>query len=78
MTRQVTNKLLDMIDEGMLDRDTVIQACLMYMNDDEVADMCHCNEFILAQDEEDESEEEEVDVNSYLDDFNYAGSRHHY
>jgi hypothetical protein len=77
MTRRITNKLLDMIEEGLVDRDTVIQACLMYMSADEVEDMCHCNEFILAQDDEDEAEEE-VDVDSYLDDWNHVGSRHHY
>lgn len=77
MTRRITNKLLDMIDEGLVDRDTVIQACLMYMSEDEVADMCHCNEFILAQDDEDQTDED-VDVDSYLDDWNYVGSRHHY
>lgn len=78
MTRKITNKLMDMIDQGLVDRDTVIQACLMYMSEDEVADMCHVNEFILHQDDEDEDSEQDVDVDSYLDDYNYVGSRHHY
>lgn len=46
MTREATNKLLEMIKEGLLDRDTVILACVNYMSEDEVADMCHANEFI--------------------------------
>jgi hypothetical protein len=78
MTREVTNKLLDMIDEGLVDRDTVIQACLMYMSADEVADMCHCNEFITQQEVEDEYEEVEDEIDDLLNNFNYVGSRHHY
>ena len=72
MTREATNKILDMIDEGILDRDTVIMACLKYMSEDEVADMAAINEFI---EEEEEEDEEELDP---MDDFNYVGSRHHY
>jgi hypothetical protein len=45
MTREKTNKLLEMIKEGLLNKDTVIMACVKYMSEDEVADMMHCNEF---------------------------------
>ena len=44
--RRITNQILDMIDEGVLDRDAVIRACLCYMSEADVADMAHCNEFI--------------------------------
>ena len=53
MTREYTNKLLEMVEEGLLDRDSVIMACVKYMSEDEVKDMMECNEFI-----EDENEEE--------------------
>jgi len=56
ITRQATTKLLDMIDEGLIDRDMVIMACVKYMSEDDVADMCHINEFF----EEEEVEEEEM------------------
>ncbi|HZZ98318.1 MAG TPA: hypothetical protein VFG51_00115 [Candidatus Saccharimonadia bacterium] len=56
-TRQATNKLLEAIEEGILDRDLVIMACVKYMSEDDVADMCHCNEFFLN--DEDETEDEE-------------------
>ena len=59
MTRQSTNKLLEMIEEGILDRDLVIMACVKYMSEDDVADMCHANEFFA--DDDDESEESEDD-----------------
>ena len=51
-TRKATNKLLELIEEGLLDRDTVIMACLKYMSEDEVADMAHCNELIVEEEEE--------------------------
>lgn len=57
MSRIYTNKLLEMVEEGLLDRDNVIMACVKYMSEDEVRDMMHCNEFI----EEEENEEEEQD-----------------
>jgi hypothetical protein len=53
MGRKVTNQILNDIDEGLLDRDEVIMACLKYMSEDEVADMAHING-LLEQDEEDE------------------------
>ena len=62
MTRQATTKLLQMIEDGLLDRDNVIMACVKYMSEDEVADMMHINEFDMEDedDEEDESDEQEA------------------
>lgn len=57
MTREYTTKLLDMIDEGLLDRDTVIMACVKYMSEDDVKDMMHCNEMLLEEEDEEETEE---------------------
>jgi hypothetical protein len=56
MIREYTNQLLEMVDEGLLDRDTVIMACVKYMSEDEVCDMMFANEFVLETDEEDEEE----------------------
>jgi len=56
MSREYTNKLLEMVEEGILDRDAVIMACVKYMSEDEVRDMMHCNEFIEEEDEEGEDE----------------------
>jgi hypothetical protein len=58
LTRKATNRLLEDIEAGLLDRDTVIMACVKYMSEDDVADMCHCNEFF--SDAEDETEDDEV------------------
>ena len=50
MSREYTNKLMEMIDDGILSQDMVITACIKYMSEDDVRDMMVCNEFI----EEDE------------------------
>ena len=52
MTRQVTEQILEDIENGILDKDTVIMACLKYMSEDEVADMAHINEFTPEEDED--------------------------
>lgn len=51
MTRKASNKLLEMIEEGTLDRDTVILACLKYMSEDDVLDMMRSNEMIAYCDD---------------------------
>jgi hypothetical protein len=38
----------------MLDRDTVIMACVKYMSEDDVKDMMESNEFILEEDEDED------------------------
>ena len=53
-TRQATNKLLEYVEEGLLDKDAVIMACVKYMSEDDVADMCHVNEFFYGDEEGDE------------------------
>lgn len=60
MAREHTNKLLEMVEEGLLDKDTVILALAKYMSDDEVHDCMEINEF-LEEDEDDEDDEDEED-----------------
>ena len=69
-TRKYTNKLQEMVEEGIIDPKVVMEACLCYMSEREVEDMMRVNDF-LVEEEEDEDE-------AALDDFNYVGSRHHY
>ena len=60
-TRKITNKLLEMVEEGILDPQTVLEACLRYMPEDDVADMAHSNELIFEEeDEEDQSRKNTV------------------
>lgn len=57
MTRKYTNKLLEMLEEGLLNKDDVIMACVKYMSEDEVKDMMQSNEFVIESDDENEEEE---------------------
>lgn len=54
MTRKATNKLLQLIEDGCIDRDLIILACLKYMSEDEVADMCRINDIFFDDDDDDE------------------------
>jgi hypothetical protein len=61
MTREYTNKLLEMVEEGLLDRDTVIMACVKYMSESDVQDMMESNEFVPEEDEDDYDGPDEYD-----------------
>jgi len=52
-TREYTKKLLDAIEAGLLDKDTVILACLGYMSERDVKQMCDANLFFEHEEEED-------------------------
>ena len=54
MSRDYTSKLLELVEDGLLDRDTVIMACVKYMSEDDVKDMMEANEFILEEDEDED------------------------
>lgn len=49
--RDATNKILEMIDEGLLDARDVAQMCLKYMSEDAVADMAEANEIFFEEEE---------------------------
>jgi len=59
--RQATDKILEMVEEGILDKDTVIMSCLKYMSEDDVADMAHSNEFFINE----EDDEDDWDGSNY-------------
>ena len=50
--RQATNKILEMVDEQLLDPIDVLKACLSYMSDDDVEDMALVEGFFPIVDEE--------------------------
>ena len=58
--RKYTNMLLEMIDDGLIDRDLVITACLKYMSEDDVQDMMEANEFIEEQYEDEDGQPDEA------------------
>ena len=55
-TRLMTNKILEAVEAGLIDKDMLIMACLKYMSESEVADMAHANELFGFEDEENDDE----------------------
>jgi hypothetical protein len=56
MTRKVTTKLMEMVDEGVLTWESIAMACLCYMSEDQVSDMAHDNELYTRQEREEVEE----------------------
>lgn len=42
-SRKFTNKILELVEEGMLDKEEVIRMCLMWMSERDVAEMYQVN-----------------------------------
>jgi len=77
--RPETNRLIDMLDEGMLDARAVADMALAFMSEHEVKQMMQANDIPTTdqvEDEDEEADEEEwtPDNADYCD----PGSRHHY
>jgi hypothetical protein len=51
--RKATNKLLEMIEEGLLNPKDVVLMCLKWMSEDDVVGMLIANEIDLDKDSED-------------------------
>lgn len=54
--RKATNKILEMIDECLLDPKDVATWCLKWMSEEQVKDMARVYELFEAEDEEDEED----------------------
>ena len=67
MSREITNKLLEMVDDGVLNARTLALACLKYMSEDDVEDMAVINEFIQDPDDCEDEYEEYYDYNPESD-----------
>lgn len=67
-TREATVKVMDMMDEGVLDPRAVADMCLSWMSEDSVKQMMLANDIV-------DTEEEWTPDNA---DFCDPGSRHHY
>ena len=52
--RANTDRLLCLVEEGILDRDQVIMAAVKYMSESDVADMWRINEFFPEYEEDDD------------------------
>ena len=57
--REYTNRLLEMIEEDVLDPTKIVEMCLSYMSEDEVKDMCESNDLSDYMFESDDEEDED-------------------
>jgi hypothetical protein len=55
--REVTNKILGAIDEGLLTPQQVAEAALRFLSEDDVAKMAHNEEFFVTEDDADDEDE---------------------
>ena len=51
--RTQTNRLIDMMDEGLISAQAIAEMALAYMSEDDVADMMRANDILLEEDEDD-------------------------
>lgn len=66
MTREYTKKLLDLIDEGVVDKDALILNLLNWMSEDFVKEFYE-QYYSDSDDEDDEDEEEEEELENSCD-----------
>jgi hypothetical protein len=74
-TRPATNRLIDMMDEGLIDARAVADMALSWLSESSVHEMMLANDLVEDEAEDEEPEEEWTPDNA---DFNDPGSRHHY
>ena len=55
--RRATNKLLELVDEGLIDKDYVIRAFTSWLSEADVAQVCHDNEIWLFVEEDEEDDD---------------------
>ena len=63
--RTQTTRLLEMMDEGLINADTSAEMCLAYMSEDDVADMMRANDILDEEDEDDGQPDEAQEWESF-------------
>ena len=58
-SRRYTCELLSLVEDDMIDKDTLIRGLLGYLSESEVADFARKNDIITWLDREDEEEEDD-------------------
>ena len=51
--REMTSKLIAMMDEGLISAEAVAEMALAYMSEDDVADMMRSNDILMEEEEDD-------------------------
>lgn len=73
-SREYTCRLLEAVDEGLVDPEAALRACLGYMSESDVEDMMRSNDMLPEEEYEDEVEDD-LDP---MEDYNYVGHPMHY
>ena len=60
-SRRYTTELLDMVEQGLIDKDSLIQDLLGWMSESDVAEFARRNDYIQDLDEDEDEEEDEYD-----------------
>jgi len=60
--RDLTCKVLEAIDEGVLDAKAVAEACLGYMNEDDIREMLRQNDILVAVEPDDDWTDDDSDL----------------
>lgn len=76
--RPETTRLLEMMDEGLIDAHAVAEMALSWLSESDVKGMMQANDIPTTDQAEDEEEDEEEEWTPDNADFNDPGSRHHY
>ncbi len=63
--REMTSKLIAMMDEGLISAEAVAEMALAYMSEDDVADMMRSNDILLEEDEDDGQPTEQEEWESF-------------
>jgi hypothetical protein len=58
--RTQTNRLIDMMDEGLISAQAVAEMALAYMSEDDVADMMRSNDILDEEDDEYDGQPDEA------------------
>ena len=67
MTREMTSKLIAMMDEGLISAEAVAEMALAYMSEDDVADMMRANDILLDEEDEDEYDGQPDEAQEWAD-----------
>lgn len=51
MSREATNKMYELAEEGLVSWESIAKACLGYMSEADVQDMAECEGFIEVEEE---------------------------
>lgn len=57
-SRPYTTELLDMVEQGMVDKDNLISDLLGFMSEQDVKDFCRSNDYIPNDPDSDEGDDE--------------------